>query len=249
MKRIIAILGLLLIIIASASFVYLKSAALESEQNYFNQHLRSRFASLSFLRHILDLHYDGDARADYLEKHYQRILLEVDVMDSLEMSLEAIDLLRDRIHNITGKPVAYIVSDTHIPYERELTSENLKKIVSGYRTYQSNGDTATIYLLYASRWHDKTSFLGMTYQEYGIVLFGDELQSFTRENSSLLPKYEASTALHEFGHQLGLPHNTEPNCLMNEQADEAQVVVENSADVLTDFCDFEKQMIRNKILD
>ena len=69
--------------------------------------------------------------------------------------------------------------------------------------------------------------------------------NFTRENPDILPYYEESTALHEFGHQLGLPHNAEPNCLMNEHADEARALREKTSDVITDFCAFELRQIRN----
>lgn len=236
---------LLLVILFTFGFVVLKSQANGPDDNYFNRELRSRFAVYPILRSILNLRFDGDARADYLGADYKKIVIEVDLMEDIGVHYEALDLLRSRIENITGKETMYIISDKNIPYQQAVDDLTIKNLTEKYRSRRSGGNTAAVYALYASREASKPDLLGSTYEEYGIVLFYDALADFAENNISVLQSYEASTLLHEFGHQIGLPHNSEEGCLMNESADQAVLVYEEARDVVTDFCEFEKQMLFN----
>lgn len=244
MKKFITGIILLIIIVLSFGFVWLKSSALGAENNYFNRKLRSNFAAIPAFRKFLGLHYDGDGKADYLSGRYEKILIEVDVMNNLGMQLEALDTLTAKIQDLTSKSTSYIVSDRNVPYSRELSKEEIDKVVQKYRNHKSKDDTATIYLLYGSRDQDNPNLLGITHQEYGIVLFGDAISDFTRNNPKTSASYEASTVLHEFGHQIGLPHNGRPDCLMNEQVEEARIYLEKPEDVVIDFCEYEKEQIK-----
>src|SRR3989344_9068101 len=98
---------LLLVILFTFGFVVLKSQANGPDDNYFNRELRSRFAVYPILRSILNLRFDGDARADYLGADYKKIVIEVDLMEDIGVHYEALDLLRSRIENITGKETMY----------------------------------------------------------------------------------------------------------------------------------------------
>jgi predicted Zn-dependent protease len=243
MKKFFVILGLLIIIVLSFGYVFLKIQAQGAEDDYFNQHWRAKFAEVPWLRHILALHNDGDARADYLGNRYQKILMEVDVMENLEPNLSALGLLTKRIAEATGKPTTYLVSDRNLPFQKEETAEDLDKVVKRFRTYHDAGDLATLYLLYANQMANEPELLGKTYHEDGIVIFAGALENFTRDNPKTFANYEASTALHEFGHQIGLIHNQQPGCLMNEHAESSHVARENPEDVVVDFCILEKDEI------
>lgn len=245
MKRIrksIVVFVLLLVITLSFAFVWAKIQAQGAEDNLFNREWRDDFAAIPWLRQALGLHFDGDGKADYLGKHYQKILIEVDTMKDLGITLESLKLLTEKIQGVTGKPTSYLISDREILYDRELSGAEIENLVSLHRTHYNTGDTATIYLLYASRDQDRPTLLGATYQEYGIVLYGDALRDFTQDNLDLLTNYEASTALHEFGHQLGLGHNNDPGCLMNERVD-SDPSWQHPEDVILGFCDYEKKLI------
>jgi predicted Zn-dependent protease len=66
----------------------------------------------------------------------------------------------------------------------------------------------------------------------------DTMDNFDSQIVSLL--------LHEFGHQLGLDHNSTQGCLMNAQtefSDRGKLLEE-----IDDFCDHEKNQIKNMIL-
>jgi len=245
MKKFFVALGLLIIIALSFGFVYFKIQAQGPLDNYFNMHMRFQLAKSRVLRSALGLHDVGDGRFDYLGRSYKKIKIEVDVMDSEEMQISALDMLKDKIQAVTGKPTTYIISDHAIPFVRELNHDKVIKIVNQYQDYKSGGDTAVVYLLYASRDQDQPDTLGKTNQEDGIVLYGDKLHEFTASEPQVLPQYEESTALHEFGHLLGLSHNDEPGCLMNERAEQSHTAQARPEAVITDFCTYEKSVIES----
>ncbi len=243
MKKLLIIGLLLLIILLSFGFAILKIQTNGSEENYFNRRLRANFAARPWLRSALGLHWDGDGQADYLGKRYNKVLIEVDIMQGWNIDHQVLDELVQKIQAVLSKPTSYLISDRSIPYQSNLTKEEIAALVRRYRNHQNSRDTATVYLLYASKLKDEPTLLGLTYQEYAIILFGEPLQEFTQSNPKTLANYEVSTALHEFGHQLGLPHNEEPGCLMNKHAEEAHVARQSPKDVIMDFCEFEKTIL------
>lgn len=240
MCKIIFVIALLIIIVFTFSFIVLRSLASGSEDNFFNQKYRLEFGESYFLRNVLGLHYDGDARNGYLDRIDSKILVEVDAMDGLNLSDESLDLLLDRIKQVTGKEVGYIKSDT-LPFQDAVDEKQIPKLVQKYKSWDNSNDY--IYLLVLSSSQQDLDLLGLTYQEDGIVLFEKSLQSFTQASPGTLNNYIESTALHEFGHQLGLDHNEESGCLMNAHAEKNHVALENPKSILTDFCDFEKLQI------
>lgn len=245
MRKLVAIIALLAVIILSFGFVWLRVMAQGDESNYFNRQWRPRFAAAPWLREALGLHYDGDGRADYLGNKYSKILIEVDQFDSVSLRLTALEGLTDKIEKLTGKDTSYLVSDRRVPYDRSLTKDEIAALASKYRNhFPGGGDTATIYLLVGSQDSEDVDILGTTFAEYGIAVFAKTLEEFTARSPDTLANYELSTALHEFGHQLGLPHNDEVGCVMNEQVEEARVAWERAEDVLVDFCEYEKELIR-----
>lgn len=244
MKKIVTTTVLLIVIVSSFGFAWLRGMARGGEDSYFNRAWRERFAAYPWMRAALGLHFDGDARADYLGARYQKILIEVDEMSGEEVSPAVLDLLVQKVTLATGKPASYIFSDRSLPSEEKLDRSAIAKIVSRYRNYRSGNGAAALYLLYGSRDALDDNSLGTTYDEYGMVLFGDRLDEFVGQNSRTEDAYVASTALHEFGHQIGLPHNSEPGCLMNESVEQADMAWQRPRDVITDFCDYEKSLIR-----
>ena len=242
MRRILIVVLLLAVIAASVGFIILKTQSLSDDQNFFNRNFRSKFAANEFWRAIFGLQSSGDARADYLGSRYKKVLIEVDIMQGLSAQISGLDALKDKIQKITGKPTDYIISDRAVRYYRDLDTELIDDLVDQYQIRETSGDTALIYLLYASRSQEDAGFLGLTHREYGIVLFEETLKEFSREDPGILANYEVSTALHEFGHQLGLDHNDRPGCLMNEEVEIGRFW-ERPEDVILDFCEFELQQL------
>lgn len=243
MKKLTIIAVLLGFIILSFAFVWMKSASLGPVNNFFNRNLRLKLARSPELRSVLSLHFDGDGSTDYLGRRYEKIFIEADVMDTVAAYLPALDKLAKNIERATGKPTSYVVSDKKIPYDRALSDGDIAKLVRRYRSHRNSGESASLYLFFGSRYEREPSLMGSTFEEYGLVIFGETVSEFGSDDSEALINYQASTALHEFGHQLGLPHNDRPDCLMNE-AVESQKLWERAEDIITDFCEYEKTLLR-----
>lgn len=243
MKKIITVFALSVVILVSFGFIVLRMLATNIGNTSFNTKVRPQLSAHPFLRQILALHFDGDGRADYMGDRYEKILIEVDLSVGLTIHTSTLDLLKQRIEEITGKETSYIISDRNVTYLRNATDDQIADLVEKNRNHKNSKDTATVYLLYLAEYASHPTLLGLTYHEYGVLLFDESLQNFTEANPDSLPSYEASTALHEFGHQIGLPHNNIRGCLMNEHAGTG-VTFEDPSDVLTDFCNYEKKLIR-----
>lgn len=242
MKRKFIITGLLVLIIASFSFVGLKLAASGPDDNYFNRNLRTKLAQSPGWRSILDLHYDGDAAADYLGTRYGSIFMEVKAEAGLALGAGVLHRLSKEIETLTGKPVDYEVSATYIT-DADANTKTPQELAEIYRTGKAQGAAASLFLLLLAASPDDPDLLGLTLREDGIVLYLRALSDFTERALWVLPDYQFSTFLHEFGHQLGLGHNELPGCLMNEHAERKGGYLELSGDVITDFCPEEYKQI------
>lgn len=242
MKKVAAIVFLLFVIVLSFSFVTLKILANGSDANYFNTHWRYWFARRPLLRQALNLHYDGDGRADYLGRRFKNIVIEVDGMSGLNIEDDVLRNVVRVINRLTNKQTSFVYSNLDIPYQSSVNKEQLKNITRQYRDYRTK-DAAVVHLLAASRKEDEPKVLGSTFQEDGIIIYQDAVKEFTEDSPDTFTPYVLGTILHEFGHQLGISHNSGPNCLMNEHAEIDHVAETNPEEVVTDFCEFEKNVI------
>ena len=243
MKKAAKILVLLLFIVLTFTFVILRMLANGSEDNFFNQKYRVALAKNPLLRNLLALHFDGDGRFDYLGQTNKKLWIEIDAMAGLSIPQDSLDLLAKKIAGVTGEDVLFFDSDANIPFQAAVGQDQVKQLVDRYKNFQPT-DGAYLYLLYLNSSSTDAQLLGSTYQEYGIVLYDQALKDLTQESPQTFSDYVQSTALHEFGHQLGLPHNKQANCLMNSLADTSAVMWQAPSDVLVDFCDYEKLLIR-----
>ncbi len=244
MKKFLSITILTVVILLSFGFVILKAGSLGSSENYFNRNWRQKFASSYFWREALGLHFDGDASSDYLGTKYSSILIEIDAMDQTKMPTSVMDRFADKVKDITGKSVKYLYSDENLTYKQSLSMDEVEQTVKSQKNYNNQGDTASLYILSASLNEENPDLIGSTIDESGIVIFESSLYDFTKHNPELYNSYLYSTLLHEFGHQLGLGHNSEFDCLMNEEAEERNVFFENPDEVIVDFCPYEQEELQ-----
>jgi len=249
MKKFFITLFLLLVIFASAFFIFLKLSANGSQYNYFNQNWRYRLGEYALARKILGLHNDGDARLEYLGKKYAKIVVEVDQMAGASRYFTLIDdvqkSLAAKIRAATGKPAVFKFSDSAIPYRESLSAADLEAIKKDYQNYQAAGDEAKLYLLLVFADQENSNRLGVTLEEDGIVLFQKTFgRSFKEADArpDIFPDFLAGTFLHEFGHQLGLDHNAYPFCLMNSYEEFSNQI--RPGQVITDFCPAEKELLQ-----
>ncbi|HAT74236.1 MAG: hypothetical protein US30_C0012G0033 [Candidatus Moranbacteria bacterium GW2011_GWF2_36_839] len=225
--------------------MYFRFSALNTGSNFFNDNLRYKLARYPMMRQALGLHFDGDAKADYLGGRYKNIIIKIVAMNGLEISDETARIFAKKVEEITGKKTSYLFRPS-IKYEALIGMGDLKKeLEKNNSSLSSQG--AVIYVFIASQKKDDSVNLGSTLLENGIVLFKNPLSESMRNNTpEALDVHSASLLLHEFGHQIGLAHNATPGCLMNAQtefSDEGRLL-----EKINDFYPDEKNQIKKTIL-
>jgi len=247
MKKAIVVIILTLLIVASFGFVFLKISANGPESNYFNSKLRYKLARSYRWRNLLGLHYDGDAKADYLGSTYNKILIRVISMEGLYIDQEILDNLAGKIQEITWKKAQYVYAVNQIPFAQSSGLDDLKKQIAGQKKYENRSNSAPLFLVLAYQKKDNATNVGSTLEEDGIVLFEDALvKNYSSNNDvAVFDQYASGVLLHEFGHQIGLPHNNFPDCLMNPSVEINSQ--ERAREILNDFCDYEKSQIKKII--
>jgi hypothetical protein len=240
MKKFLISVFLIIVIAVSFSFIFLRLSAQSDSDNYFNKNLRYKFARYSFFRTVLGLHFDGDARFDYLSQKYKNITIKIITMNGTDVSKKTLEILADKIQQTTGKPVKTIhVRDVQLETASSLSALR-KTLASG--EYAAADDGAVLYIVVANSCADAASRMGSTLDENGVVFFKKTIAD-SMQNDSLekFEKFSAALLLHEFGHQIGLGHNNDYGCLMNKEVEfngEGLLLDMNS-----DFCNAEKKEI------
>lgn len=241
MKKILLIFSLLIIIILSFGFSLAKISAHGSESNYFNRKVRLQISRYPLMRKILSLHYDGDARADYLGEKNSLILVKVIPMNGLYISDEIMEGFVAKIQEVTKKPTHYQYSGEQFAYQQ---FSDFKDLSSRFDDIK-RGDTlqeSVLYFFIANRKQDDANQIGSTLQENGIVLFEGGLFDNSGKKIEMFSKNIVGILMHEFGHQIGLRHNDFSGCLMNPVQEFNGR--EKLKDVVVDFCDWEKTAIQ-----
>ena len=241
MKKVVLIFFLLIIITISSGYSFLKISANGGEDSYFNANLREDFAKIPLARKALGLHYDGDAKGDYLGNNYEEVEIAVSLMENNYINDKIFIGLSEKIENITGKKTNY----RHIKiddFEENSTLEGLREKLRKMR-YSSN--KAVVYLFVVNGLENEKEQIGSTLMEDGLVYFQNTtMLNANKEDSESFDedfiKYSISTLLHEFGHQIGLDHNEEKGCLMNPKTEFTNM---RNRKVIDDFCDSEKEKI------
>jgi len=236
-RKTLITIALLLVIGFSGFFVWVKVQSGGNESSYFVQHLRPWLTRSVTGRFLFDLHGAGDARREFLHAGNQ-IELVIASMTGLAPSAPVGEQLANRMAQATGNSVTATFSDQAIPYTDKVAEDRLAVLLDDLspRSWRP----AKFYVFFLSRATERQTLLGLTYRENAAVVFTDTIKSDFKNKAPLQSSFMISTALHEFGHQLGLDHNNQPGCLMNESAD-VSTWYGFDPRVVTNFCNFEKQ--------
>ena len=231
---------LIIFIAVCAVFIYLKVGSLGDPDSRFNQTTRFKLGEYSALRTIFSLHNDGDARGWYLAGAGQ-IDIEVARAENVEMDEIALQNFVNQVGQYTGRPVQLF--NAGAIKSGRLTAADLADINASRRHRVASGDT-NLFVIYADDFARQSGEVGETYQETAVALSDKRLKEVTGGNPEAFSQYLQSTLLHEFGHQIGLEHNSRPNCIMNvkvEQPDRQAAFT--GFYTPTQFCDFELKQL------
>ncbi len=228
---------LCLLILVLGIFIYLKVETLGSSNSGFNQTTRYQLGKYEILRSLFSLHNDGDARAEYLLGG-NAIDIEVAQPDSDYLSSDTVQQFAAQVTAVTGRHTN-IYSVDGVP-AGTLSDADIANIVRTDRRQFNPGDPI-IFVIYADDFSSSAQEVGKTVEEFGMVLSHSQLAGLTQGYPAALPQYQESTMLHEFGHQLGLDHNTQTGCIMNPAIENATApaLFSGSGYTPTAFCQYE----------
>lgn len=234
-------LVLIIFIALCGTFIYLKIQINGNENSKFNQTTRFSLGKYAWVRKILGLHNDGDARGWYLSPQ-SKLIVEVARAENVELNKKVLGEFVRLVEIYTGKKVVLFNKETF--KSGKLTEADLKEIVLAHRRYEvSSGPN--LFVIYAEDFEKSGTEVARTYQEYGMVLSDKRLKEVTQRLPIAFAQYVESTMLHEFGHQLGMGHNAESDCIMNQKVESPD---ENNGIFVgkftqSDFCEFEKKQL------
>lgn len=234
-------LTLSLVLVFWTSIYILKKQANTDGENFFNTYFRHYFIKSDLLSRVFHLDFDGDYRA-VLFSGTGEVVVEVDNFSGFQLTSQDFELAGENFSKVIARPVSFIFSDKLTEAPLNQTPEKLKKT---FRNLNLQSSANTLYLLVLKS-AEQSDLLGSTLGRDGLILYADSIFEFSNKNQRLFNAYLNGTLLHELGHQLGLDHNQDTGCLMNEYAEENHLAKTRADSVLIDFCESEKAWLEKE---
>jgi predicted Zn-dependent protease len=206
---------LVLFILLSATFIYLKVQVLGGENSSFNQTTRFKLGKYPWARSLFGLHNDGDARAWYLSGEGP-IVVEVVKAEGVGVDERTLERFISDIEKYTGREV--IMFNEEMFQRGRLSEADLDVVVNDHR-HRAADSQPNLFIMFTEDFERQNGEVGKTYKEFGIVLSTTRLREISAAYPDSLSEYVESTLLHEFGHQIGLQHNEGIKCIMNEKVE------------------------------
>ena len=147
----------------------------------------------------------GECRYEILQSSkYSKLHIEVNYVSGFEPSSDALDLLRQRINEVTDKTSVTISQESFGSTDTSYTIEEILKIESSQRKKFKSGDEFVIHILYLNgEFEDNENTLGLAYKGSSFAMFQENI-----EDSAFLfisaEDIEKAVLVHEYGHLLGL---------------------------------------------
>lgn len=218
-----------------------------NENNWFNTHFRTSLAKHDFWRLVLNLHRDGDNQNEYLTKSKFAIVIYTN--EENQVSPDAKNNLETEIKGLlpnTSDIKFYDGQQLDLQQSSYLRIK-LRKLISGLPRKKFSSDTAILDVYIFNRSEEYPSNLGLTNQDNGVVVFWETIKNLSGQNASNFDAYISSTILHEFGHQLGLGHIDDPNCIMSQTVEVPNQEEAGNYWVVKNYCQQEKALIAAKL--
>ena len=212
-KKVLLILFILLCVV----FVFLKLELIGNPSSKFNQTTRFQLARNGWLRTIFSLHNAGDNRANYL---LNTDPLVVEWAKPVEENIDPAVLqnFANTVSKRVGRPVQ-LEQDGAID-DGTLNLNDLKSLQLQSQTQTTNVSSDVLLVIFANDYSPRQSGeLSTTDGDSTEVISLTAMRQFLGNLSGYnMDNYLLSSMLHEFGHEIGLPYNSESDCIMDEHA-------------------------------
>ena len=150
----------------------------------------------------------GQCRYEILRANeYSSIHLEINYVTGNSPDSDALNLLKQRIKEVTDKSTVTISQSSFGSTQNSYTLEEILEIENEERSRFKSGNTFVIHILYLNgEYKDNDQTLGLAYSGTSFVMFKEKI-----EDAAFLlisaKDIEKSVIVHEFGHLLGLVNN------------------------------------------
>jgi predicted Zn-dependent protease len=238
------VLVICLVVVGLYFIVFLSANQLE--ENWFNPHYRTKVAQYPLMRTLFYLHWDGDAKSDYLlSKKYKSLKVEIDRSEDCRLTQEMLDEIEIGIEAVMQKPggITFEDSDIFSLSKENYTVDEILAIKEKYNSNSSDGSEAKIHILCMNRYADEPLNIGLTLEEDGMVIFWQTMKKLASNNPDSLKLYVVSTVLHEIGHQVGLKHVENEKCLMVAFVERPGNAKGALKKIMTSFCEEELEAV------
>jgi len=150
----------------------------------------------------------GECRYEILKgNEYSKIHIEVNYVTGNSPESDALNLLKQRIQEVTDKSTITISQSSFGSTDNSYTLEEILELEDKQRTRFKSGNTFVIHILYLNgEYSDNDQTLGLAYSGTSFAIFKEKI-----EDAAFLlisaKDIEKSVIVHEFGHLLGLVNN------------------------------------------
>jgi len=235
---------LLIVIVLTGIFIYVKTQTLGDPNSKFNQTTRLALGEHQVLRTIFSLRSSGDARMEYLEGTGP-IIIEWFAPETESIDPSVLSKFASLVSKYTGRQTEVLSGGPINDETVQLANLNSYGLQSDAET--PSGTRLLVFFTedYLPRPPEEIS---STYQEDGMVLSLGSIRTFLQNYSPDTDQYLLSSMLHEFGNQIGMQETATgtPDCIMNLQAGiNGQPLEAYDLSEPQDFCPSEQVEIQN----
>ncbi len=156
----------------------------------------------------LNLKSVGASANEFLSANtYTNINVQLQFMPGFAPNAGALNNLTAFLNELINKPAGINFTQTQIAASGKsvLTIEDISAIEKANRTQFTNGNTLSVYVLYADAAFSTSNILGAAFRNTSLVVFGPTVKNNSGGvNQTTRTKLETTVLNHEFGHLLGL---------------------------------------------
>lgn len=223
----------IIVVLLLGVFVYLKIQVAGGQNSGFNQTTRFVLGKNPLVRTILGLHNAGDARAQYLGNSGP-LVIEWFKPGTEEVDGNILASFASLAEKYTGRKTQVVFGGD--VSEGTLDLQGLQNL--GFKGPNLPSGADVFHVVFAADYQPKDQKeLSTTHGETTVVISLNSHKQFLGNYQQDLNEYLLSSLLHEFGHEIGLGHNSDPSCIMSERAGIDGLPLENSGlFVPQDFC-------------
>jgi predicted Zn-dependent protease len=213
-KTFIKVFLLLAVIAGCGLFIFLKVEVLGDPNSNFNQTTRFKLGGYPIVRTILGLHSAGDAREEYFYgKGPIQIVWFAPETENIDQS--ALQKFADLVSTYTGRQVQLVgggaIDDTTLQLSNLHNQE--------FKNFAVASGASPLFVFFTEDYAPRPDQeISTTYLEAGMVISLNAHRQFLQGYTQYMNNYLLSSMLHEFGHQIGLNHNSDPACIMDAHA-------------------------------